>query len=56
MDRRCGASEIIDFVGTGDLQDPQQVGRVGQVSVMQRESPVGVVRILVQVVNAIGVE
>jgi hypothetical protein len=48
--------EIVDLVGLGLLDDPDQVGRVGQVAVMQEEVRVLLVRVLVDMVDPLGVE
>ena len=44
--------EIVDLVGLRLLHDADQVGRVGQVAVVQEEAGVGVVRVLVEVIDA----
>ncbi len=48
--------EVVDFVGLHLLNDADEVGRVGQVAVVQDEILVLDVRVLVQVVDAVGVE
>ncbi|MNL02313.1 hypothetical protein D3C87_1228140 [compost metagenome] len=48
--------EVVDLVGLDLLDDPDQIGGVGQVSVMQVKPAVGVMGILVEVVDAIGIE
>ena len=48
--------EVVDFVGLDLLDDADQVGGVGQVAVVEDEAAVGVVRVLVEVVDAVGVE
>jgi hypothetical protein len=48
--------EIVDLVGLGFLHQPDEVGGVGQVAVMQEEVGVALVRVLVEMVNAAGVE
>jgi hypothetical protein len=48
--------QIIDFVGLHQLQYPDQVGGVGQVSVMQDHPAVPIVGIFVKVVNAVRIE
>jgi len=50
----CG--EVIDFVGLDLLQDADQAGGVGQVAMMEDEPAVGLVRVLVEVVDPLGVE
>jgi hypothetical protein len=49
-------SESVDLVRLHGLHDADQVGRVGQVAVVQDESAALLVRILVQVIDAIRVE
>jgi hypothetical protein len=48
--------QVVDLVGLHFLNDAHQAGGVGQVAVMQHEVAVVDVRILVQVVDAVGVE
>ena len=48
--------QVVDLVGLDLLDDAHQAGRVGQVTVVQREMPAVDMRILVQVVDAVGVE
>ena len=50
------STEIVDLV-RGDLfQDVSQRGAVGQVAVMERELETAVVRIMVNLIDAVGVE
>ena len=49
-------AEVVDFVGLDLLDDPDQVGRVGQIAVVQNELAVVDMRILIQMVDAVGVE
>ena len=49
-------AQVVDFVGQHLLHDANQVGGIGEIAVVQREPPVGVMRIFVQVIDAIGVE
>ena len=49
-------SEIVDFVRLDLLDDPNQIGRIRQISVVQLEPYVSLMRILVLVVDAIGVK
>src|SRR6185436_16401454 len=49
-------AEVIDLVGLRVLQHPHQARAVGQVAVVQDEPAVVHVRVLVQVVDALGVE
>ena len=48
--------EIVDLVGLHLLHDADQVGGVGQVAVVQDEADVPLVRILIEMVDALGVE
>ncbi len=48
--------EVVDLVGLHFLNDADQVGGVGQVAVVQLEALVVDVRVLVEVVDAVGVE
>ena len=48
--------EVVDLVGLHLLDDADQARRIGEVAVVQDEAAVLLVRILVQVVDAIGVE
>lgn len=47
--------EVIDLVGLSFLDDPDQVGTIGHIAVVQLEANVGRVRVLVKVIDAIGV-
>jgi hypothetical protein len=49
-------AQVVDLVGLHLLHDADQVGAVGQVAVVQLEALVVDVRVLVQVVDAVGVE
>jgi hypothetical protein len=49
-------TQVVDLVGLHLLHDADQVGAVGQVAVVQLEALVVDVRVLVQVVHAVGVE
>jgi hypothetical protein len=49
-------AEVVDLVRLGFLNDADQVGRIGQVAVVQLEALVVDVRVLVQVIHAIRVE
>ena len=49
-------AQVVDFVGLGFLDDADQVAGVGQVAVVQLEVGVLDVRVLVDVVDALGVE
>jgi hypothetical protein len=48
--------QVIDLVGLHLLQDPGQAAAIGQIAVMENEVPILHMWILVQVVNAIGIE
>ena len=48
--------EVVEFVGLHLLEDADQAGGVGQVAVVEDEAPVGGMRILVEMVDAVGVE
>ena len=48
--------EVVDFVGLHLLDDADEAGGIGEVAVVQDELAVVLVRILVQVVDAVGVE
>lgn len=48
--------EVIDFIGLYLLDDADQVGGIGKIAVMQDEVFVLDVRILIKVVDAVGVE
>ena len=49
-------SKIVDLVGAGFLNDANQIGGIGYVSEMQEQLRVGPMRILVEMVNAAGIE
>ena len=48
--------EVVDFVGLHLLDDADEAGRIGEVAVVQDEAAALFMRVLVQVVNAVGVE
>ena len=48
--------EVVDFVGLNLLDDADQAAGIGEVAVMQDELAVGLVRILIEVIDAVGVE
>ena len=48
--------EVVDFVRANLLNDADQVRRVGHVAVVQRETPVVDVRILIEMIDAVSVE
>ena len=49
------STQIIDLIGLNFLQDAGQVGRIGQVAVMQSETGVLYVRILIDVIDPLGI-
>jgi hypothetical protein len=48
--------EIVDLVRLHELDDADQVRRVGEIAVVQEQLDVTLVRVLVQVIDAIRVE
>jgi hypothetical protein len=48
--------EVVDFIGLRFLHDADDVSRVGQIAVMQMEGNTLLVRIMNQVVDALGIE
>ncbi len=50
------SGEVVDFVRLYLLNDADKVGRIRKVSVMQMEPDVLLVRILVEMIDAVGVE
>ena len=48
--------KVVDFVRLHLLNNAYQVGGIGQIAIMQDELATRFVRILVQVINAIGVK
>jgi len=48
--------QIVKFVGPHLLNDPDQVSRVGHITIMQKEPALFFVRILIEMVDPIGVE
>jgi hypothetical protein len=48
--------EVVDLVGLHLLDDAHQAGAVGHVAVVEDEAAVRFVRILVEMVDAVGVE
>ena len=49
-------TQVVDFVGLGFLHDAHQIAGVGQVAVVQLEVGTCGVRVLVDVVNPLGVK
>ena len=48
--------EVVDLVGLNLLDNADEVGRISQVAVVQEEADVFLVRILVEMIDALGVE
>ena len=48
--------QVVDLVGLHLLDDADEIGRIGQIAIMQLEPHVLLVRILVQMIDAIGIE
>lgn len=48
--------QIVDFVGLDLLDNADQVGRIGQVTVVQNQPQVRLVRVLIEMIDTIGVE
>ena len=48
--------EVVDFIGLHFLDNADQVGAVGHIAVVQVQLYIGLVRILVEVVNTVGIE
>ena len=48
--------QVVDLVGLGLLDDADEVGGVGQVAVVHEEAHAGLVRVVVEMVDAVGVE
>ena len=51
-----GSCKIVEFVGSHLLDDANQTARVGQIAVMENETAIRLMRVLVEVVDAVGVE
>lgn len=49
-------AQIVDFVGLNLLNDANQVGGVGKVTVVQNESTAFLVRVLVQMIDSVRIE
>lgn len=49
-------AQVIDLVGLHFRNDTRQVGTVGQITVVQFETGIVCVRILIDVIDALGVE
>ena len=49
-------TQIVYLIGLGFLNDPDQVGGIGQITVMKDKSFVLFMRILIQMINPVGVE
>jgi hypothetical protein len=48
--------EIVDLVRLRLLDDSDQVRRIGEIAMMEHESAVGLVRILVEVIDPVGID
>ena len=48
--------KVVDFVGLDLLDDAHQAGTVGHVAVVQGETPVLDMRILIQMIDTVGIE
>ena len=48
--------EVVDFVGLNFLNDANEAGAIGQVAVVEEESDAFVVTVLVEVIDAVGIE
>ncbi len=48
--------EVVDLIRLHFLYHANQIGGIGQIAVVQDQAPVGRVRILVEMVDAVGVE
>jgi hypothetical protein len=55
LDMALGA-EVIDLVGVDAFQHAAQTAAIGQVAVMQRQLGAALVRVMVQVVDPVGIE
>jgi hypothetical protein len=49
-------AEVIDLVRLDLLDQADQVGRIGEIAVMQYEAAAGLMRVLIQMVDTIGIE
>jgi hypothetical protein len=49
-------SEIVDLVRLGFLDDPNQVRRIGEITIMHGESRMDVLRLGINSVDALGIE
>src|SRR6185295_6361730 len=48
--------KVVDFVRLDRLEDPHDAARIGHVAVMQDEATIGYVGILIEMVDALGIE
>ena len=48
--------QVVDFVRLYLLHNADQIGGVGQIAIVQNEAAIGRMRVLVQMVNAAGIE
>ena len=49
-------AEVIDLIRLHLLDDPNQIGAVGEVSIVKNQARVALVEVLVKVINSTGVE
>ncbi len=49
-------AEVIDLVGIDRLEHPAQPGAVGHIAIMQAQPGAGEMRIVVEVIDAVGIE
>ena len=50
------STEVVDLIGLHLLNDPDQVGAVGEVAVVEHQARITFVGVLVQVIDPAGVE
>jgi len=48
-------AEVVDFIRLHLLDDPDQIGAVSEVAVVQREPGIELMRILIEMVDPLGV-
>ncbi len=48
--------QVIDLIRLHLLNNPDQVGRIGQVAIMQKEVDILLVLVVVQMINTIGIK
>ena len=49
-------TEVIDLIGLHLLNDPDQVGAIGEVAVVENQAGISFMRVLVEVINSTGIE